>query len=386
MYEALGFLGLYVVYIMVVLVGRLVHHRQRRSEGLLRASLIDESSEASSNSNLNIFIPNVSVIESPPVTESDELEDQNDLEIPDTQILRRENPSPSLSNIGDAHEPEKPLTKVLKALLPLDLGLLRSGEVSWVRKIWEVIRSPVVFLLNLTIPVVNGDLEDGGWCQHMTIIQCLVAPQFVIFSISVAFTPIFQGLSLWELMIMISQALAILILCTTSPDHPPRYHDLLAYVGFGVSVIWIYLIANEIVSLLKTIGVLFGLSDAILGLTVLAWGNSIGDLITNTSMAKQGYPRMGYSACFGGPLFNLLLGIGIPFTKELIQNGNHPISLEFNPMVLVLSASLGIALMTSFLMMPLSKFKASRMHGFILIGLYLALLTGAIIVEFKVTY
>ncbi|TRY66936.1 hypothetical protein TCAL_07651 [Tigriopus californicus] len=387
LYEALGFLGLYLVYIVVVLVGRLVHHRQRRSESLLRANhLFEDSSESSSNSNLNIFIPNETLIEDPPVTEDDELENQDDSEIPNTEILARPNPSPSLSNIEDPHEPQEPYMKFYKAFLPMDMGLLRSGEVSIVRKIWEVVRSPVVFLLNLTVPVVNDDLEDGSWCQHMAIIQCLIAPQFVIFAVSVAFTPIFQSVNLWELMIMIGQALAIFILCTSSPNYPPRYHALLAYVGFGVSVIWIYLIANEIVSLLKTVGVLFGLSDAILGLTVLAWGNSIGDLITNTSMAKQGYPRMGYSACFGGPLFNLLLGIGIPFTKALIQNGNRPISLEFNPMVMVLSASLGVALLTSFVMMPLSKFRASRTHGFVLIGLYLALLTAAIFVEFKVTY
>ena len=81
-------------------------------------------------------------------------------------------------------------------------------------------------------------------------------------------------------------------------------------MGFVLSIGWIYLIANEIVSLLKAFGVHFGLSDAILGLTVLAWGNSIGDLITDVAISNQGYPRMGFSACYGGPLFNLLLGIG----------------------------------------------------------------------------
>ena len=90
--------------------------------------------------------------------------------------------------------------------------------------------------------------------------------------------------------------------------------DPLAFLGFVISVGWIYLIANEIVSLLKAFGIFFGVSDAILGLTVLAWGNSIGDLVADIAIAKQGYPRMGFSACFGGPLFNLLLGIGLPFT------------------------------------------------------------------------
>eukprot|EP00054_Salpingoeca_dolichothecata_P026520 m.190065 g.190065 ORF g.190065 m.190065 type:complete len:68 (+) comp25681_c0_seq11:19-222(+) len=49
-----------------------------------------------------------------------------------------------------------------------------------------------------------------------------------------------------------------------------------AFVGFIVSVIWIYIVANEIVNLLQTLGRLVGIGDAILGLTVLAWGNSIG--------------------------------------------------------------------------------------------------------------
>jgi hypothetical protein len=30
------------------------------------------------------------------------------------------------------------------------------------------------------------------------------------------------------------------------------------------------------------------------------------DLIADTVMARQGFPRMGISACFGGPLFSIL--------------------------------------------------------------------------------
>jgi len=38
------------------------------------------------------------------------------------------------------------------------------------------------------------------------------------------------------------------------------------------------MIANEILAVLFTFGVVFHLSDAILGLTILAWGNSIGGM------------------------------------------------------------------------------------------------------------
>ncbi len=39
-------------------------------------------------------------------------------------------------------------------------------------------------------------------------------------------------------------------------------------------------------------------------MTILAWGNSIGDLVADLSVVKQGYPRMAISAAIGGPLFS----------------------------------------------------------------------------------
>ncbi len=45
--------------------------------------------------------------------------------------------------------------------------------------------------------------------------------------------------------------LASLLLCTSRPDRPPVYHSLLAVAGFALAIVWIYVIANEVVSLLK---------------------------------------------------------------------------------------------------------------------------------------
>lgn len=46
----------------------------------------------------------------------------------------------------------------------------------------------------------------------------------------------------------------------------------------------------------------------LLGLTVLAWGNSVGDLSTNMAMARKGLANMAMTACYAGPVFNLLVG------------------------------------------------------------------------------
>ena len=51
-------------------------------------------------------------------------------------------------------------------------------------------------------------------------------------------------------------------------------------------------------ALLEFWGVLLGVDHALLGLTVLAWGNSLGDLSTNLAMTRCGLSPIagGYSA------------------------------------------------------------------------------------------
>lgn len=76
--------------------------------------------------------------------------------------------------------------------------------------------------------------------------------------------------------IMLGLMTAIALFNTTEFEVPPKHHGAFAFLGFAVSVMWIYGLANEVVDLLQAIGIMFNLSDVILGITVLAWGNSIG--------------------------------------------------------------------------------------------------------------
>lgn len=45
-------------------------------------------------------------------------------------------------------------------------------------------------------------------------------------------------------------------------------------------------------------------SNSFLGCTLLAWGNGIGDLISNAALALHGYQKMAFAACYGGPFFS----------------------------------------------------------------------------------
>ncbi len=88
------------------------------------------------------------------------------------------------------------------------------------------------------------------------------------------------------LAIVCSIVLLGLLVCTTSATQRPKYHYLFCFLGFGVSVAWISTIANEVVGTLQAFGTILGLSDAILGLTVFAIGNSLGDFVADITVAR----------------------------------------------------------------------------------------------------
>ena len=85
-------------------------------------------------------------------------------------------------------------------------------------------------------------------------------------------------------------------------------------IGFAVSATWLDLIADKLVKLLEFFAIMFHIPSTIMGLTILAWGNSSQDLIANMTVARKDLSTMAITASFAGPIFNILVGLGIGFT------------------------------------------------------------------------
>ena len=95
------------------------------------------------------------------------------------------------------------------------------------------------------------------------------------------------------------------VFVASNHSHPPEYWPLALALAFGTSIVWISLAATELLECLTILGHISGISPAVLGVTVLAWGNSIGDLVADVVIAKSGQPTMAVAACYSGPLFNI---------------------------------------------------------------------------------
>lgn len=59
---------------------------------------------------------------------------------------------------------------------------------------------------------------------------------------------------------------------------------------------------------------------SLLGLTLLAVGNCLGDMNANVAMTKKGFGEMAVTASLAGPVFNVLFGLGVSITLSLITS------------------------------------------------------------------
>ncbi|KAK6453950.1 Sodium/calcium exchanger protein-domain-containing protein [Scheffersomyces xylosifermentans] len=143
-----------------------------------------------------------------------------------------------------------------------------------------------------------------------------------------------------------------------------------SFYGFVIAISWISIFATEIIGILKSISIIYKLSDDILGVTVFALGNSIGDLISNFTIAKMGMPVMAFGACFGGPLLSLCsFGLsGLFIIPRNNMDSGYP--LEFTRTLGITCAALVANILCLFYIVPRNNWMLDQKIGTLLICNY----------------
>ncbi|KAF8962752.1 Sodium/calcium exchanger protein-domain-containing protein [Flammula alnicola] len=279
-----------------------------------------------------------------------------------------------------------------------------------------VLAAPAVLFLTLTLPVVvtpydstrsshekvyNADsrlveFEEEGMARvliaeeeveedlHEPFNKWLMAAQCVLgplFCVRVLFGGISQAF--WILLgtLVAGLSVGILVLIFSDKGKSPAARMARCSMGFFVSIVWIMAIADEVVNVLQTFGLIFGLSDAIIGLTIFAVGNSLADLVANMSVAAFA-PIMGFSACFGGPMLNILLGVGVS-GSYIIHQTSQPYILKLSTTLFVSSFGLLFLLAATLIFVPMNDYFLTRRWGVLLIATYTVIMLINVIVELK---
>ncbi|KAJ8529477.1 hypothetical protein K7X08_036312 [Anisodus acutangulus] len=269
------------------------------------------------------------------------------------------------------------------------LGTVENGKKhttgSWqvlgkVSQIWEL---PVSMLLRLTIP----QTAPSEWSRFYLSANIALCPLLLLFSCK-SLVPLNHPISflisdthfpLWFIVLFASCSLAILHY-TVEKEAPKTEQMPAVVIAFVMSVFWISTVAGELLNCLAVLGELLKLPAAFLGLTVLAWGNSVGDLVADVAVARAGQPAMAMAGCFAGPMFNMLFGLGTALVMQTANVYPKAYKLHLHVSIVVAFIFLLLSLMGSLLLVTWNRFRVPRFWGFCLVGLYVVFMVISLVI------
>ncbi|XP_041854915.1 mitochondrial sodium/calcium exchanger protein isoform X3 [Melanotaenia boesemani] len=263
--EILGYLGLYAVYVLTVIISAYIYSRQKN-------------------------LMNTSVQNVPHIPAEFHSSDSSDDDVPylASGTIQQEYES--------EYRPLLPYSEstsqiLLSSLNPVDSRQWRRK--SWTWRVLKVLKTPLEVLLLLCIPVVDPDKEDKNWRRPLNCFHLITAPLVCVLA--------FQS---------------------------GKY------------------------------------------------------CFSDITIARQGYPRMAISACFGGIIFNMLIGVGLGCLVQMVKT---KADVQFDSVGLltwILAGSLGLSLVLSFIIVPLRQFHLGRSYGIFLLVFYAIFLIIALLTEF----
>lgn len=127
--------------------------------------------------------------------------------------------------------------------------------------------------------------------------------------------------------------------------------------------------SNVFVDHASNLALQMGVSEGVVGLTVVAGGTSLPELATTVVAARKGQSALAIGNVIGSNVFNILLILGLTATI-------HPLQIEG---ITTIDMAVMLLSVTFVWLFAFTRFKVERWEGFVLLVGYLAYLTWLII-------
>ncbi|XP_047671658.1 sodium/potassium/calcium exchanger 2-like isoform X2 [Tachysurus fulvidraco] len=133
----------------------------------------------------------------------------------------------------------------------------------------------------------------------------------------------------------------------------------------------------------RDVGETIGITEEIMGLTILAAGTSIPDLITSVIVARKGLGDMAVSSSVGSNIFDITVGLPFPWLLFSAFHNLQPVAVSSNGLF---CAIVLLFLMLIFVTVSIAacKWKMSKLLGFFMFVLYFVFLVVSVMLEDKI--
>ncbi|XP_029004584.1 sodium/potassium/calcium exchanger 3 isoform X2 [Betta splendens] len=175
-----------------------------------------------------------------------------------------------------------------------------------------------------------------------------------------------------------------LLLFFTVPNCSTRRWEKWFMVSFFTATLWIAGLSYIMVWMVTVIGFTLGIPDVIMGITFLAAGTSVPDCMASVIVARQGLGDMAISNSIGSNVFDILVGLGLPWALQTLCIDYGSI-IHLNSRGLIFSVGLLLAsVFFTVLGVHLNKWTLDWRLGLVCLVMYAVFLCFSILIEFNV--
>uniref|UniRef100_A0A3B3ZFL6 Sodium/calcium exchanger membrane region domain-containing protein n=1 Tax=Periophthalmus magnuspinnatus TaxID=409849 RepID=A0A3B3ZFL6_9GOBI len=175
----------------------------------------------------------------------------------------------------------------------------------------------------------------------------------------------------------------VLPLWITLPDVRRETSTRFFPVTFLGAICWIAFFSYLMVWWAHQVGETFWITEEIMGLTILAAGTSIPDLITSVIVARKGLGDMAVSSSVGSNIFDITVGLPFPWLLYNIINDFKPVEVSSNGLFCAI-VLLFIMLLFVIISIAACKWRMSKFLGFLMFMLYFVFLVVSVMLEDRI--
>ena len=175
-----------------------------------------------------------------------------------------------------------------------------------------------IWILDLT--VLPSDVEEYSKTR------CIIYPIPGLLFIALYFDP---EISLKHILMLVIAGVVIstIFSIVLKEKEPPKWFPVLNVLGIGSALIWTDLLVEILIDMVKFLGVRYNLSNAYMGLTVIAAGRAVPDLVTTLVLCKHCDKLSIVSSVYVAQVFNLVFGFGLAMFRLCLLKGPQPFDL-----------------------------------------------------------
>jgi len=172
-------------------------------------------------------------------------------------------------------------------------------------------------------------------------------------------------------------------LALTIPDvRKKSVNGKFCYLAFFLAIAWIGIYSYFMVGWAEIIGRTFGIPSYIMGLTFLAAGTSVPDLISSVIVARMGEGDMAVSSSIGSNIFDILVGLPLPWIAYILwPDTKSSVLIGADGIWVSIMILLGMLVLIVF-SIHLSKWRLTKTLGFAMFFFYFIFLLQAILREY----